>query len=176
MKIGLDFDDVLANTNPSLLEFHNEYFGTAHDPEDVRSYDLSCLWECTTDEMHRCLEIWYYSSHHANIDPMPGAQEAVARLASLYELHIITARHAHLTKITSALVARHFPDVFAGIHFVGHAGQGHGSKANVCQELGISVFIEDAPHHARTVAAAGIPVLLFNTPWNSDVVGRFLLL
>ncbi len=171
MRVGIDFDDVLVDTNPSLLGFHNEQFGTAHWMEDVQSFDLSRLWGCTPDEAHERLEAWYYSSHHANLVPVFGAQEAVMHLANFCELHIITARHAHLAEVTSALVGRHFPDVFAGVHFVGYNGRGHGSKARACQELGVTILLEDAPHHAHAVAAVGIPVLLFDAPWNGDVAG-----
>ena len=40
------------------------------------------------------------------------------------------------------------------------------SKAQVCKSLGVDVFIEDALEHALPLANNGIPVLLFDRPWN----------
>ena len=58
MKIGVDLDDVLIDLNRSLSLFHNAKFGTTYDIEDVRSFELEKVWNCTTEEMIRRVNIW----------------------------------------------------------------------------------------------------------------------
>ena len=42
-------------------------------------------------------------------------------------------------------------------------------KSRLAEELGLDVFCEDDVVIAKTLAAAGIRVLLFDHPWNRDV-------
>ena len=42
MKIGIDLDDVVVDTLPSFVAFHNQRYGTTLRREDVTSY---YIWE-----------------------------------------------------------------------------------------------------------------------------------
>ena len=174
MKIGIDFDDVLFDCNTSLARFHNTNYGTRYERKDVRTWHLEQIWNCTPMEATERLEKYYASPEHAETAPMPGAVEAIARLAQTHELHIVTARPHHFEMETRAWLNRHFPETFSGLHFTDYfkVGVDNKTKADVCEILGITIFVEDIPLHALNIAAIGIPVLLFDSPWNQEEPAR----
>lgn len=170
MRIGVDFDDVLLDSYTSLNDFHNCHYGTSHKREDIRSWLIEHTWGCTPEEALARVEAWYDSPWHPRIAPMPGACAAVTKLAESHELHIITGRPARTQEITSQLVREHFPEVFAEMHFSNHFKANARSKGEICRDLGITLMVEDALGHAHSVADAGIRVLLFDSPWNQELV------
>jgi uncharacterized HAD superfamily protein len=170
MKIGIDFDDVLFDTNSSLALFHNSHYGSSYERKDVQSWFLEHIWGCTPQEAIARVKEWYQSSGHMQLMPMPGALEAIVELSRDNELYVITARPMQIEKLTLTLLEQHFPEKFSGLHFTNHFERDNQSKADVCKKLGISLLVEDALVHARTVAAADISVLLLDSPWNQEVV------
>jgi len=48
------------------------------------------------------------------------------------------------------------------------------TKSSVCKELGIDIFIEDAPVYAKNISEAGIPVILIDAPWNRETSGELI--
>lgn len=169
-KVGVDFDDVVLDCNTSLALFHNKHYGTSFERKDVQSFDLTKLWHCTEEEMAVRIKGWYNSPEHAESRSMPGAVEAIRKLAASCELHIITARSSQVQGITSQWIAEHLPGVFSGIHFTNRFAGGRRPKSEVCRELEISVLIDDSIDNARDVAASEIPVLLFDAPWNQEEI------
>ena len=102
---------------------------------------------------------------------MKGAVEAIEWLRHDHSLPIITSRPETIRERTAALVEKHFPPVFDGIHFLNHyrddgTRSRERTKGEVCKALGVRVFVEDALENAVSVADEGIPVLLFDVPWN----------
>lgn len=169
MKIGIDFDDVLLDSNASLARFHNAKYGTSCTRNDFRSWDLKETWGCSKDEVVRRVMEWFNSPEHVATAPVHGAQDAIALLSRHHELHIVTARAVDAQEATAELLAKNFVgEKFSGIHFASTAKTGAGSKVEICQRLGVAFMIEDAPHHAHELATNGTPVLLFDTPWNQQ--------
>lgn len=56
---------------------------------------------------------------------------------------------------------------FPNHHNVYHVGRG-GSKAKLCKELGVELFVDDAYHNFEELREAGVNVLLLDKPWNRD--------
>ncbi len=71
---------------------------------------------------------------------------------------------------TYTWLERHFKDMFEAVHFTGQFSHNGGqiTKGEVCRELGVTFFVDDAPHHIDDVASVVENVLLFNTPWNQN--------
>ena len=107
------------------------------------------------------------SKEYQALTPFEDAVEALHKIHQKYELHIITARADFLADATKRMLAQYFPNIFSTVEFTNHYGKTARTKAQVCQELGAELLIEDSLHHAQTVAACGVTVLLFGDyPWN----------
>jgi uncharacterized protein len=167
--IGIDFDDCLFDCGTRMCEFHNEAYGTALRRDDVKSLQLEHAWDCTPEEVIRRVEEFYWTHHHDAMHPMDGAVDALSVLSRRFELALITARPEQVREITMEFVRRHIPLDFGHVHFLGQYSpepRKKVSKGDFCRKLEVAVFIDDALHHAESVAKAGIPVLLFDAPWN----------
>ncbi len=169
MKIALDCDDVLVDANASLAVFHNERYGTSYTRDDVKHWHLEHIWNCSREEACRRVDEWLESHHHASMNAMPGAIEAVGLLSLNHELPVVTARSELRALETSALLDRHFGGKLAGIHFTNGFAKNRRSKGDVCLELGATLIIEDSSEHAYDNASKGMTVLLMDSPWNQGV-------
>lgn len=162
--IAVDGDDVLWQTMPNLIRFHNELYRTTHRIEDVIEYDVNTLWECDLAEMHRRIE-GFYASRYNQPGPLPHAVESVAKLAERYNVHLVTARQGRYADITHQSLMP-FGNAIKDTHFLGKAGGGMlESKAARCRRINALFHVEDAMHHATAVAEV-TAVLLMDTSWN----------
>lgn len=50
MNVGVDLDEVLADFLPSLMDYHNENYGTDFKKEDFHSYQFWHVWGGTREE------------------------------------------------------------------------------------------------------------------------------
>ncbi len=167
-RYGFDLDDVILNFMESFREFHNENYGTEHAFEEYTDFYLENILGCSKEEIVKRVDIFYNSHEHKNAEPIHGAIEVLKKLSEKYELIIITAKPEELREQTIFWLNTHLPNIFSDIVFTNHF-QGEGLKRNkgdVCLELGIEAFVDDAIHNAESVASVGIPVLLLDTPWN----------
>lgn len=169
--IGIDFDDVLADFNASLSEYHNNIHGTSYKRSDIVSYGLKDLWRCSHEEAVRRVNEFYHSRYHENLAPVKGAVQAVDRLKRENALVIITSRPESMREKTLEWIHKHFPRTFKEIHFLGHY---HGAEARketkgeMCRKIGVKIFIDDSLEHAISISKEGVRVLLFNAPWNKN--------
>ena len=172
MTIGFDFDDVLMDFCGALLPYHNTIYGTKYEMEDVKSVGLSELWNCSKEEEIKRVLNFYQSSEHWNAPPVDQAVEGVKNLKQDHSLFIVTSKPEELREGTLEWLDKHFPQTFDGVHFTNqYHGNGHKrTKGEVCGEIGIETFVDDMLHNSEDVANAGIPVLLFDTPWNQGEV------
>lgn len=169
--IGVDFDDVLVPTNEAMSMWHNRVYGTSYKKEDIISWNcLVDLWQCNQDEKHRRIHEFFHSDEHATMIPVCGAMESLRLLNERgLQVVMITGRPEQFREHTSFLVERYFSTLFDSIHFTSNVTSGiitDRPKAEFCQELGVEIFIDDHLQYAHNVAFAGIPVLLFDNPWN----------
>ena len=166
--IGVDLDDVLMACNEAICIWHNANHGTSYTKNDVFSYEFNRVWGCTTEEALARVREFFHSEEHFCALPVMGAVSGL-RFLGEENIHIITARPLTVSGLTTRWLEKHFPDMVGRIHFVGkEEGDCHHqtTKPEICKSLGIEIFVDDALVHARGVAATGIPVLLFDNPWN----------
>ena len=171
MTIGIDLDDVLLDFNNGFLAYNKDAYGICKTRNDIYTYDIEKVWDCSREEIMKRVFDFYKTEAHARIPTVPGSSEAIRELAKNHTLHIVTSRHNSIADITRSWIERHFPGLFKEIHFSNGFSTDEGKKrgkADICRELGIEYFIDDALENARPIAAAGIPVLLLDTPWNQE--------
>lgn len=169
--IGVDFDDVLVPTNETMSSWHNSVYGTSYQKEDIVSWThLDYLWQCSREEKHRRIHEFFYSEEHATMVPVRGAEEALQILNEKgFCVVIITGRPVQFRKQTLPFVEKYFPSLLGHTHFTSKVIDGivtDRPKAEFCEELAVEIFIDDHLQYVNNIAFAGIPVLLFDNPWN----------
>lgn len=172
-KIGVDLDDVLLAIVAGLFPWHNRLYGTNNKEEDVRPFELSSSWGCTKEEAVSRILDFYQTPEHAECIPVPGSVKAVDALSQNHQLYIVTSKPANLETMTHAWVDRHFPNTFQGIYFTNSfvtPEHQQIKKSELCRELGIELFIDDAIGNVLDVATACEHAFLFDRPWNQEQV------
>lgn len=169
MRIGVDVDEIIADTLNALIRFHNEAYGTNLKKSDFFSYECHEVWGGTNEEAIAKWFEFFETEYFVAIEPLAGALPGLMALKEHgHELFAITARQHFIADRTKNWINTHFPDIFSGISFGNRCGiEGvRKTKSAMCAELGITVLIEDDLHHAMDCSQHGIEVLLFDYPWN----------
>lgn len=169
--LGVDLDNVLMDFNAAMMAHHNTHHGTSYVGDDVTTTDLADIWQCTAEECFDRVNAFYCSSHHEEALPEPGAPEITQRLAEKHDLYVITSRPQEVETYTKSWLDRHFPNTFREVVFTNLFNTSNAlkvSKADVCQRLGVDIFIDDFPHHVLDVSSRGVTSLLFDAPCNKD--------
>jgi uncharacterized HAD superfamily protein len=111
------------------------------------------------------------TKEYQQAEPFKEAIEAIRILSKHHDLHVVTGRADFLSKATEDMLTQYFPDIFQSVECTNFFTKSSRSKAQVCEELGADLLIDDHIHHAEVVAKCGIDVLLFGTyPWNAGEV------
>jgi uncharacterized HAD superfamily protein len=168
MKIAIDVDEILANFMDAIIDFHNETFGTSLVKAQFRSFDLNEGWGGTMDEAIAKVHQFHTTHHFANIQPVPGAVDAIQYLKQKHQLHVVTARQTVVTKETHEWLDRYFPGAFASVHLTNSHGLSgiKRLKKDVCQEIHADVFVDDSLENVAQCSELGIPIFMLDYPWN----------
>ncbi|ORX36841.1 HAD-like domain-containing protein [Kockovaella imperatae] len=192
-KIAVDMDDVLCQTNGTIVEMHNEIWKTEPPLElaDFKNYLYwqNRGWSSPTETVKMVARLFDEGLCH-RAQPIPGVKEGLLRLKQMgYSLIIVTARGERERKWTEDWIATHLPDIFDEIHFTGafahvyttaQEKEGHvakkavmshhkRSKADVVHETEALFLIDDSAENALDASRSKTPcqVLLFGDwPWN----------
>src|SRR3989338_10775887 len=114
--IGIDFDDVLADTNTALIRWHNERYGTVLRREDFWSYYYWDIWGGTREETIEKFSEFGKSDHFHGILPVMGTYNGIADLSTVADrLVIITARDEEMREVTEQWISDHLPAVFDSV-------------------------------------------------------------
>ena len=160
MLIGVDIDDVIADTERVVRQHLNARYGLRLRREDVTDFSLEKLAGLSPGDVQAFLEDFHRSGGYRSMAPIPGAREALTRLAARHRIVLVTARPEETRPDTEAWLAEHGIPYHALI-FSNGAGK-HGLQP-------YDRFVEDRPAFALELAEAGVPVLLFDAPWNRRV-------
>ena len=174
MKIAIDVDEILANLVDSVITFHNETYNTSLTRDTFRSYQFHENWGGTQLEAIEKMHEFFQTPYFPNVQPMPGAVEAIKKLKEDHQLYVVTSRQAVITKETHEWVEKHFPKMFESIYLTNSWGLTgpKRTKKDVCQEIGAQIFIDDSLDYALECAELEIPVLMLDYPWNQAELPR----
>jgi len=120
MIIGIDIDDVLAESNLAFDKYHNKKYGTNFKKTDHYTFDLAKVWNITEEESVTRLVDFFSSGHSLNIEPVAGAKEALLELAKDNELKVITARMEDFKDHTIEWLTKHYPSHLLEVHHANH--------------------------------------------------------
>jgi uncharacterized HAD superfamily protein len=103
------------------------------------------------------------------ISPILWSKEKLKELKELgYTLVIITARTEDIFwDYTKTWINYHFEGLFDDIIFANHFHKDSREKHEICNELWISIMIEDNYDYATKLSKAWIKTYLLEKPWNN---------
>jgi len=167
LRIGVDVDDVLAESLPGYLEAFRSYFGREVKIEDAAWEIFPRYPEISAGEMWRFFAELEKTDFLGTRPVYPEAAGAIRTLAGAgHRLVVVTGRllaHRDHTRrlLQNAGIAGLFEDL---VHRDGEAAAEY--KPRVVRERRLDLLIEDELHVALAAALLPVPVLLFDRPWN----------
>jgi uncharacterized HAD superfamily protein len=173
LRIGIDVDDVLAESLPAYLEAFRRRFGHRVRIEEAAWEIFRRYPEISATQMWGFFSELEASDFLGSRPLYPEAVQAVRILAAHgHRLFVVTGRLAQHREHTRRLLGRAgllelFEDL---VHRDGEVTSDY--KPRVIRELRLDLLIEDELHVAVAAAAVPIPVLLFDRPWNQADLPR----
>jgi len=166
LRIGIDVDDVLAESLPGYLEAFRRRFG-----HDVRIEEAA--WEIFRRYPEiSATQMWgFFSELEASdfLGTRPVYPEAVGAVKALaangHRLFVVTGRLTQHRDHTRRLLQRaglleFFEEL---VHRDNEAATDY--KPRIVREMKLDLLVEDELHVALAAADVPIPVLLFDRPW-----------
>lgn len=158
MRIGVDIDGVIADFVAAFLPELNRICACSRD--QIVSHDFrnnvymdeesyKTLWEDLVDD----------GRIYEKLVPVGGAQNALRDLAENHEILVISSRSGNSREATEAWLRKY------GIPFA-RLEVGKSKREKVDMMARCDLVLEDELDIARMVAARGVPVILFDYPWN----------
>jgi uncharacterized HAD superfamily protein len=170
-KIAIDVDDVLADFHTTLLNWHNETYGTFLKTEDVKSYFFNQIWGGTIEEAIKKVNDFHNSVYSKKIPPIIYSVSSIDILSKENELFVVTSRPSFLEKETEVWLDKFFQNKFSRIfHSSNHYSKAENSgksKLEICRELNAYALIDDSLDYIKQCTSTNIKGILFGDyPWN----------
>jgi uncharacterized HAD superfamily protein len=165
--IGVDVDDVLVESLPGYLEAFRGYFGRTVKIEEAAWEIFNGYPDISADQLSGFFATLETTDFLATRPVYPDAVEAMHRLSQLgHRLVVVTGRFmAHRDHTRRLLEAAGIAHLFEEmVHRDGEPAAIY--KPRVARERRLDLLIDDELHLAVATAAASVPVLLFDRPWN----------
>ena len=173
MIIGVDCDGVLTDMSSFILTCGELWFKRA--PSNPSGYSIVDAFGCTQREEIK-FGLRYFFKYCRNWPPREGAVETVSALNDeshvLYEISsrkFVTMRNPlgaysrFLYKTWLQKNGFHFQ----GIYFCAESEAAE-EKLAYCRDCGAELMVDDRSDVALLLAENGIPVLLYDAPYNQD--------
>lgn len=167
IKVGVDIDDTLCDFIGTLNQHFNTWHCTSFAVNDYVTTSFDKVWSISPEEAQSVITEFVFSSVD-HLTPLPYAYDALKRLkdSGMYEFYAISARDTVLYPSTIAWMKVHYPGIFSGIELCNYYGTVEDTRRNklsVCQQIGISVMIDDRPD---TLSDRSIRTITYAQPWN----------
>lgn len=172
--VGVDFDDVVRDFIPAILEYYHHLTNRRFTKEDIYTYNLWEVWGCTKDESMQIVNDFYDSSFFSAIQPCPGAIAALHALAAFACPNIITAAAYKTKEQGENFLKTHATSIIVPVTYAASAyfpinGDNKHPKAEILQDIMAIAMVEDNPEFALACANSGTPVYLVRQPWNRSM-------
>ena len=154
--LGVDIDNVLAQSDACLREMIRRQFRIRLNEKDMTKYDYSAygiteaqlaeVFQAFNTELCRTLKV------------IPGAKAALTLLAPRFEIILVTSRNPASKEGTEYWLRR------KGLPY----NQLHFNDEKHALGIPYQAFVEDRHEHAHRIAEAGARVFLMTRPWNAQ--------
>jgi len=177
IKIAIDIDDVIADTNQTIRLWSNRVSGVELPPEhysvkgEYWSY-YNRIW--ATHNIDDRLNFDDFEAEliedQAQVPLIASASLSVKELLKKYDIVLITSRNPALEAGTRRWIDEQVsPDV--EIFFAKNPSISVGkSKGQLCKELGVSILIDDNEDHCQSALDNGVKAVMFGKyGWQTTV-------
>ncbi|MEA3493831.1 MAG: hypothetical protein U9R38_05540 [Candidatus Margulisiibacteriota bacterium] len=153
MKIGIDIDNVIADTFRDLSDYFNEFMGRKVDPSEV--VDIF---------RKERLKLWRYffnawrTKVMTRISPIDGAIETIQGWSDKHHIKLITGRFPLFNRQTKSWLKK----LNVPYHELHHSRE----KEKFLKAKDCDIFIEDHFEECELLAEHCDRVFLFDHPWN----------
>lgn len=171
MRIGIDIDDVLADSLPEFVGAFNRRFGLQVSVTEAGWEIFLRHPEISSEEVQTFFTELSEADFFGSRPLLPGAREGVERLHSEgHPLFIITGRLQRDRDITERwLIQKGLSSFFQEIVCRDGAQAPH-HKRRAAERLRLDVLLEDEYEVALAAAELPVRVLLFDRPWNQGLL------
>lgn len=167
MKIGIDFDEVIADSFNCILDLINSRTGKSHKKEEFSDYNWNNVFGISREECINLVDEFHENHNIMDIKPIDRCVESINYLLKeKCKLHIITARPEKYRQKTNDWVKHYFNNEINIIHSGSYYNLGN--KADICKKLEIELMLEDSGETAFECAKNDIYAILFDKPWNKN--------
>ncbi|MDU0811477.1 5' nucleotidase, NT5C type [Bacillus siamensis] len=159
LRLGIDIDGTVT-AQDTFVPYLNRSFHLSITLDDMTDYDLTKLLNITAEEFWEWMNV-HEAAIYKEAQLAEFAKQALDGLKEEHRLIYITARRSHLEDVTL--------DWFANrdVHYDHIELVGSHHKVEAVKKHGIDLFFEDHHGNATMIAKeAGIPVILFDSPYN----------
>lgn len=164
-RFGIDIDGTVTCPT-SMLPFINKAFNMNLKYEEVDEYDLTPFVHVPEHEFAK----WFSENEPVIYEGSPPAKGAAAVLNKWkheHELYFISARGPHLLEVTKNWFMKQ------GLTFHKIELIGSHDKIEAAKKYKVDLFFEDKHDNAVMInEECGIPVILFDTPYNQDPIPK----
>ena len=170
MKIAMDLDEVIADFMSALLDFYYVKKGKRHSVSEFKKYKWWPVWGMEKEESIKLVDEFHDTHKLDEIKLVDGALEVISNLMKNgNEIYIITARPSRFKKKVESWIKHHIKTNKIKVIHAGdfHKGQS-ATKAEICNEIGVKIILEDSGETALQCVEKGISVILFDKPWNKN--------
>lgn len=174
LKIGIDIDNVIADSYPHYIKAFNKEFGTSVKYEEI--YHFYYLEKNVGVEKTLVSEfiesIVHSEEFQLQIPPIINALKIIKKwIKKGYSIHYITSRPIDTQEETEKWLKKHgfmLPGVTLDLynekeHNFSHISRINSYKRFIADGKKLDIFIEDSIDIAKSM---DIPVLLVDRPWN----------
>ncbi len=160
MRIGLDFDGTIADASGGKMRYAAERWGvTLTRAQTMRPGAIPLLGRERYEQMIGDL---FGSALTEEMEPMPGALDALRRLGAEHDLYVVTARLDHEVAFATQWLETH------GVGIRELRNSARGRKAAPCAALQLAVMLEDSPAELAALPVAAPAAVLLATPYNAE--------
>ena len=176
MRIGIDIDGVLNDEAAFLIDY-----GTKFSVENSLEYLVDSSQNGTHNifnwlpEINVCFWEKYYKTYLTSDRYIRQfSAEIISMLYEKHEIHIITARNTHNTKLTQSEIEKFTENWLINNNFKYDWLIFTEQKREYINKNSIDIMIEDNPDLVMELHQ-NMPVLCYNTTYNNHVIGNNII-
>lgn len=173
--IGIDTDGVLTDLSKFYIEDGKKFF--KKDPVNLNGYSIKEIFDCSDKDEFR-YGLFNFIKYCKKCEPRVGCREIIEQLnLDGHELHEITARKFVTMNNPIGRYSRNLLEKWYKRHNMKFKTIQYCSETDSptdkligCSKLKVDVMIEDKPDVALKLAKNGIKVILFDAPYNQNLI------
>jgi uncharacterized HAD superfamily protein len=154
-KIALDIDNVIADTDQIIRKLIKSELGINATARQITYWSYSKAIPISPDQEKHIFDL-FHQRYCGEVSVLPNAVSSIERLASYFSIWLITSRPVESDQITQEWLKKKRIN-YTKLIFSKH-------KALMSENF---LFVaEDSGETAVSFAQIGVPVYLFDKPWN----------